>query len=164
MFSSIPDNLNRGIHSFNMFWQSVLACVMVTLVLNIIGVVVASLTLSVLGGILVVTGVVALQAEYVRQQFISATKKEFVKYLPQIAEEQSQYIYEAVKKCFDTYEEQVCDRVKADINSRKAELDSLLTQKQSREIDILAETKRLKDLEADILYQLQQIELVGGFL
>jgi hypothetical protein len=58
----------------------------------------------------------------------------------------------------------VCDRVKADINSRKAELDSLLAQKQSREIDILAETKRLKDLEADILSQLQQIELVGGFL
>ncbi len=164
MFSSIPDNLNRGIHSFNMFWQSVLACVMVTLVLNIIGVVFASLTLSVFAGILLVTGVVSLQAEYVRQQFISATKKEFVKYLPQIAEEQSQYICTAVRKCFETYEEQVCDRVNADINSRKAELDSLLAQKQSREIDILAETKRLKDLEADILSQLQQIESVGGCL
>jgi hypothetical protein len=54
--------------------------------------------------------------------------------------------------------------VNADINSRKAELDSLLAQKQSREIDILAETKRLKDLEAPILSQWQQIELVGGFL
>ena len=50
------------------------------------------------GGVLIFSIFVALQAEYVRQQFISATKTEFVKYLPQIAEEQSQYIYEAVKK------------------------------------------------------------------
>ncbi|NJK66272.1 MAG: dynamin [Microcoleus sp. SU_5_3] len=164
MFSFIPDKLNRGIYSFSMFWQSVLSCVMVTLVLNIIRVIFASLTLSVLGGILVFAGAVALQAEYVRQQFISTTKKEFVKHLPQIADEQSQYICEAVRKCFDTYEEQVYDRVTADINSRKAELDSLLVQKQFREIDIQAETKRLKDLEVDILSQLQQIEFLGGFL
>jgi GTPase SAR1 family protein len=164
MFASIPDNLNRGIHSFNMFWQSVLACVMVTLVLNIIGVIFASLTLSVLGGILLVTGAVALQAEYVRQQFISATKQEFVKCLPEIAEIQSQYICEAVWKCFDTYEEQVGYRVNADINSRKIELDSLLAQKQSSEIDIQVETKRLKDLEAVLLSQLQELEFVGGFL
>ena len=89
-------------------------------------------------------GVVTFQADYVCRQFIETTKKEFTKYLPQIAEEQEQPIQQAVKKCFDVYEEQVSDRINADINSRKAELDNLLKQKESQEIDREVETQRLK--------------------
>lgn len=163
-FGAIPDSLNRGIGSFNMFWQSVLSCVCVTLVIQMIGIIFASLTLSVLGGILAGIGVIAIQAEYVRQQFISATKKEFTKYLPQIAEEQWQTIFEAVQKCFDVYENQVSDRINADINSRQAELNNLLLQKQLQEIDREAETLRLKTAESEILSHLQQLDFVRASL
>lgn len=163
-FGAIPDSLNRGIGSFNMFWQSVLSCVCVTLVLQAIGIIFASLTLSVLGEILAGIGVIAIQAEYVRQQFIAATKKEFTKYQPQIAEEQQQTIFEAVQKCFDVYENQVSDRINADINSRQAELNNLLLQKQLQEIDREAETLRLKTAESTLLSRLRQIDLVRASL
>jgi GTPase SAR1 family protein len=160
VFGSIPDSMNRGIGSFNRFWQSVLSCVCVTLVLQAIGLVFASITLSVLGGIALGIGVVGVQAELVRQQFIAATKKEFTKYLPEIAESQWQTVYDSVQKCFEVYENQVSDRINADINSRQAELNNLLTQKQSREINRSAETQRLKNLETAILSDLQDIQFI----
>jgi hypothetical protein len=53
----------------------------------------------------------------------------------------------------------------ADINSRKAELDNLLEQKESREINCQAESERLKKLDADVSIQSQNIEsLYQGFL
>jgi hypothetical protein len=59
----------------------------------------------------------------------------------------------------------VSDRMNADINSRKAELDNLLEQKESREINCQAEAERLKKLEADVSVQSQSIEsLYQGFL
>lgn len=163
-FGAIPDSLNQGIRSFNMFWQSVLFYACVSLVLQMVGIVFASLTLSVLGVILAGIGGIAIQAEYVRQQFIATTKKEFTKYLPQIAEEQQPTIFEAVQKCFDVYENQVSDRINADINSRQAELNNLLMQKQLQEIDREAETLRLKTAESEILSHLQQLDLVRASL
>lgn len=65
MFSSIPDNLNGAIRSFSTFWQSVLFYACVTLVLQIIGLIFASLTLSFLGAVLAGVGVVAFQTDYV---------------------------------------------------------------------------------------------------
>lgn len=160
VFGAVPDTLNKGIGSFNMFWQSVFSCVCATLVLQAIGVLFAGITLSFLGAVLTGMGVVGLQAEYVRRQFIEATKKEFSKYLPQIAEEQGRSIYQSVIQCFDVYEKQAIERFNADINSRKAELDNLLEQKQSREIDFQAETKRLQTLESEIISHLRQIEVL----
>ena len=53
----------------------------------------------------------------------------------------------------------------ADINSRKAELDNLLEQKEFREINCQAESERLKKLDADVSVQSQSIEsLYQGFL
>ncbi|WP_411675277.1 hypothetical protein [Dulcicalothrix desertica] len=109
-----------------------------------------------LGGI----GVVALQAEYVRRTLINATRKEFAKHLPQIAEEQWRPIFEGVQQCFNDYANLIGTRINSDINSRKQELDNLLKQKQSHEIDIKAEAKRLKDLEIEIQSQVKQIHLV----
>lgn len=58
------------------------------------------------------------------------------------------------------YREQAIDRFNTDINSRKAELDNLLEQKQSREIDFKAETERLRALEGEIISHLRQIEIL----
>jgi len=105
-------------------------------------------------------GVGALQAEQARQEVIKATKKEFVKYLPQLSQEQQEPIRQAVKDCFDTYEREVIQRLNDDIKSRQAELDNLLEQKESREINRQTELKRLRGLDADILAECRQVESV----
>jgi GTPase SAR1 family protein len=160
VFGAIPDSMNRGINSFNYFWVRVFAIVAASLILQFAAILFAGITLPVLGAILGGIGVVALQAEYVRRTLINATRKEFAKHLPQIAEEQWRPIFEGVQQCFNDYANLIGTRINSDINSRKQELDNLLKQKQSHEIDIKAEAKRLKDLEIEIQSQIKQIDLV----
>ncbi|MBD2055992.1 dynamin family protein [Oculatella sp. FACHB-28] len=104
-------------------------------------------------------GVGALQANDARKQFAKAIKKELVKHLPQIAQEQWQPIYSAVQECFDSYDREVAKRIDEDIQSRKAELDNLLQQKETREINRDAELARLRSLEATIADQSQRVEV-----
>ncbi|MBD1871166.1 dynamin family protein [Cyanobacteria bacterium FACHB-471] len=104
-------------------------------------------------------GVGALQANDARKQFAKAIKKELVKHLPQIAQEQWQPIYSAVQECFDSYDREVAKRIDEDIQSRKAELDNLLQQKDTREINRDAELARLRSLEATIADQSQRVEV-----
>lgn len=103
-------------------------------------------------------GVGALQADQARKDFIKATKKEFVKSLPQLADSQWQQIYNVVEQCFDEYESEVMKRVNNDIKSRKAELDNLVVQKKSQEIDNSAELSRLNSLDGEVRSQLKTIE------
>ncbi|BAY25875.1 hypothetical protein NIES2100_56830 [Calothrix sp. NIES-2100] len=103
-------------------------------------------------------GVGFLQADQARKELVKTTKKELVKYLPQVAHEQSQTVYDAVKECFDSYEREVSRRINDDITSRKSELDNLLKQKATREINRESELKRLKNLQENVIEQLQKIE------
>ncbi len=105
-------------------------------------------------------GVGALQVDQARKELIKVTKKEFVKYLPQLAQEQWQPINQVVKDCFDAYEREAIKRVNDDIKSRKAELDNLLEQKESREINRDMELKRLLRLEDQVYAELRSIESV----
>ena len=131
-----------------------------TILASLTGIVLGPLYLALLG-----MGGGVLQADGARKQLVKAAKKELVKYLPQVAQEQWQPIHDAVKECFDVYGREVSDRMNADINSQKAELDNLLEQKESREINCQAESERLKKLEADVSAQSQNIEsLYQGFL
>ncbi|NJS11921.1 MAG: dynamin [Microcoleus sp. CSU_2_2] len=109
-------------------------------------------------------GVGAVQADRARKELIEATKKEFVKYLPQLAQEQYDLIHQTVNKCFEDYDREVIKRLNNDINSRKAELDNLLAQKESREINCETELKRLKNIDADVYSELQSIESVYQYL
>jgi GTPase SAR1 family protein/FtsZ-binding cell division protein ZapB len=113
-----------------------------------------------LGIALLGLGIGAVQADQARQELIKATKKEFVKYLPKIAQEQWTPINQAVKDCFDAYEHEVAKRVNNDIKARKAELDNLLKQKGFQEFNQDAELKRLKSLDADVLTQYRSIEFI----
>ncbi len=119
-----------------------------------------SLITGPIGLMLLSLGVGAVQTDQARQELIKATKKEFVKYLPQLAQEQWQPINQGVKDCFDAYEREVNKRVNDDIKSRKAELQNLLQQKESREINRETELKRLKQLDSDVLSQCQTIESI----
>ncbi|WP_432808579.1 dynamin family protein [Pantanalinema sp. GBBB05] len=108
--------------------------------------------------ILISLGVGALQADHARQEFTKALKKELVKYLPQMAQEQWQPIYSAVQECFDVYEREVIKRVNDDIQSRRAELDNLVKQKESHEINRQAELTRLRNVETTIGNECQDLE------
>ncbi len=131
-----------------------------TILASITGIVLGPLYLALVG-----MGVGILQADGARKELVKAAKKELVKYLPQVAQEQWQPIHDAVKECFDVYDREVGDRMNDDINSRKAELDNLLAQKESRQIDYQAELERLKKLDTDVAAQSQSIESVyQGFL
>ena len=105
-------------------------------------------------------GVGAVQAEQARQELIKATKKELVKYLPQIAQKQWAPINQTVKDCFDAYEREITKRVNNDIKARKAELENLLKQKGTQEFNQEVELKRLKSLDADVLTQYRSIDFI----
>ena len=112
------------------------------------------------GVLLLGLGVGALQAEQARKELIKATKKEFVKYLPQLAQEQWEPVHQVVKDCFDAYNLEVTKRINDDIKSRQSELDNLLDRKQSCEINRDAELKRLQSLDTDVLAEYKHLESV----
>jgi hypothetical protein len=101
-----------------------------------------------------------VQADQARQELVKTAKKELVKYLPQVANEQWLPVHDAVKECFDVYEREVTKRIDDDIQARKAELDNLLKQKESYELDRGVEVERLKKLEADVSSEIRSIETV----
>ena len=130
IFFGVPDSVNGVIDSFNTFWQTVLASICITIGLRVMGILFTSVTLNIFGAILLGFGTVALQAEYVRRQFLDLTKKEFIKYLPQIVESQKPLVYSAIQRCFDTYEEQIIGKIDLDLESRQLELANLAEQKK----------------------------------
>lgn len=119
---------------------------------------VTGIFLGPIGFALLGLGVGVLQADGARKELVKTAKKELVKYLPQVAQEQSINVYNAVKECFDAYEKEVSQRIQDDIAARKSELDNLLKQKESREINRDEELKRFQDLESDIFAQLKNVE------
>jgi replication fork clamp-binding protein CrfC len=119
---------------------------------------VTGIFLGPIGFALLGLGVGILQADQARKELVKTAKKELIKYLPQVANEQAPIVYDAVKECFSTYEKEVSQRINDDINSRKSELDNLLQQKKTREINRETEFKRFKNLQENIIQQLQKIE------
>jgi replication fork clamp-binding protein CrfC len=120
----------------------------------------AAAILGPLGLALLGLGVGLFQADHARKELLKAAKKELVKYLPKVASEQWLTVHNAVKECFDVYEREVFKRVNDDIESRKAELDNLLKQKESYEVNREMEAQRLKKLEVDISSESAKIETV----
>ena len=105
-------------------------------------------------------GIGVVQADQARKELVKAAKKELVKYLPQVAKEQSPKVAEAIKECFDVYEREIATRMNDDIQARKAELDNLVKQKESIEINQVAEIKRLQKLAQDISTESDKIETI----
>jgi GTPase SAR1 family protein len=112
---------------------------------SIFGLILGPITLALIG-----LGVGILQTDHARRELARATKREMVKHLPQFAQEQWQPVYNTVQDTFDRYETEIADRINDDIQSRQAELDNLLKQKESRELDRDAETFRLRSLQAKL--------------
>ncbi len=103
-------------------------------------------------------GLGGFSAEMARRKVVQTMKEELIKLLPQIAQEQSFQVYQTVKECFDTYQQEVVKRMNDDIQSRKIELDALVQQKEDHEINQQAEERRLNLLDNDVLTQLHDVE------
>ncbi|MEM6598897.1 MAG: dynamin family protein [Cyanobacteria bacterium P01_C01_bin.69] len=131
-------------------WQSILANFLVTSTVVLIGGTLFGAIFGPVGILLAGFGVGAFQLDHARKELAKAMKKELVKHLPKLANEQWQPVYDGVQACFDRYEEEVMGRIEQDICDRKAELANLVSQKESREIDRDAEVARLEKAETDI--------------
>jgi replication fork clamp-binding protein CrfC len=110
---------------------------------SIFGIILGPISIALIG-----LGIGALQADHARNELARVTKQELVKHLPQVAQQQWQPIFNSVQDCFDKYETEVMQRINDDIRSRQAELDNLLKQKESREINREAEMNRLQVVRA----------------
>ena len=145
-------------------WQDILLNTIATIGIG-------TILLAISGGILapVVLGVVglglgALQVEKRRQKLLQCTKTELLKQLPQVAQEQWQPIYDAVKECFTLYEREVMERIDDDIKSLKAELHNLLSQKKSGQVKVEEELTRLRELESKVLKERDRLESTFEYL
>lgn len=131
-------------------WKNILLNLITVIGVGSIITAVTGIVLGPVGLALLGLGVGVLQADQARKELVKATKKELMKYLPKVADEQRQNIYDAIKECFDSYEKEVSDRINDDIDSRKAELSNLLAQKEEGEINRDAELERLKKLDMNV--------------
>ncbi|MGD1705168.1 dynamin family protein [Dapis sp. BLCC M229] len=139
-------------------WKNILLnLVTVAGIGTIIGTI-TGITLGPVGLALLGLGVGVMQADQAKKQLVQVTKKELVKHLPQVAQEQWQPVYDAIKECFDSYEQEVSERINDDIQSRQSELDNLVKQKEEREINRGEELARFEQLEKDISSEYEKVE------
>jgi len=108
-----------------------------------------------LGIALTSLGIGAIQTNYARDELIKATKKEFVKTLPAIAQEQKDIIRDTIEECFDNYNREVTKRIDEDIKARKAELNNLTEQRDT--FDRTEEVKSLQTLNRKVAATYQEI-------
>jgi GTPase SAR1 family protein len=164
MILGIPDVFNATAASFSYFWQPVfqfaLAYFFLYLFRYVFFVLIYGIAPTLMMSVFTGMGLVAVQAEVVRQTFLEKTKQAFAKLLPEQAEQQAPLVVQALQRCFDTYETTIMAQINDDILARRAELDNLLTQKEAHQVDAAAEVARLKTLEVELTDTLAQIAQV----
>ena len=92
-----------------------------------------------------------------KETFIANVNSTLIKQLSEIADTQYDLIYSSVGKKFDPYLE-VVDKMNNDICSQRQQLNSLLEQKKTKEIDVDNEEKRLNQLKQEITQLSQQVK------
>jgi GTPase SAR1 family protein len=139
---------------FNAILLNIFAAAGITIIAaSVFGVILGPIALALVG-----LGLGAFQADQARQELTKITKRELLKHLPQIAQHYQPDIINAVNECFDTYEQEVTSRLQEDIRHRQQELDHLLQQKASQEMNREAEMQRLYNLETAVAAGCTQIE------
>ncbi len=141
-------------------WKNILLNLVTVAGVGTIIATITGITLGPVGLALLGLGVGVMQADQAKKQLVQVAKKELVKHLPQVAQEQWQPVYDAIKECFDSYEQEVSERIDDDIQSRQSELDNLVKQKEEREINRGEELARFEQLETDVLSEYEKIETI----
>ena len=99
-----------------------------------------------------------VQLRQAKKKLVKLAREEMKKELPKIAKTEKMNVYNSIMEIFKNFEDGVIDRINADIVSRKEELEGLLAQKSSQEIDKTAEVARLNTLDSEILAQWNTVE------
>ncbi|MBE9141124.1 dynamin family protein [Nodosilinea sp. LEGE 07088] len=139
-------------------WRQVLMNLVGATAITITFALLTDIFLGPIGMALAGLGLSSWTAEQARRKVLATMKAELSNSLPQVAQEQSFVVYQVVKECFETYQQDVVKRMNEDITARKTELSELIKQKESREIDREAETQRLNQLDDLVLAQSHQVE------
>jgi esterase/lipase len=95
-------------------------------------------------------GLGGLSAEMTRRKVVNTMKDELVKLLPKIASEQSPHVYKLVKNGFENYQQQVIQKINEDIQSQRKEINELIKQKETYEINREIEIQRLQNLRNNV--------------
>jgi hypothetical protein len=139
-------------------WRQVLMNLVGATAITLTFALVTDIFLGPLGMALAGLGLGSWTTEQARRKVLTTMKTELSHLLPQVAQEQSFVVYQVVKECFETYQQDVVKRMNADIAARKIELSDLIKQKESREIDRDGEIQRLNQLDDQVLAQSHQVE------
>ena len=141
-------------------WKNIMLNFIAVLGIGSIITAITGLALGPIGFALLGLGIGVLQADRSRQELVKVARKELVKYLPQVAQEQTPKVREAIEECFVTYEREITSRMNDDINSRKAELANLIERKETVEINQTTEIERLQSLENTVTSEASKIESI----
>ncbi|MEM9274901.1 MAG: dynamin family protein [Cyanobacteria bacterium P01_F01_bin.143] len=99
-----------------------------------------------------------VQLRQAKKKLVKLAREEMKKKLPGIAKAEKMKVYNSIMEIFKNFEDGVIKRINSDILSRKTELDDLLAQKSSKEIDKTAEVARLHHLDSQILAQWNTVD------
>jgi GTPase SAR1 family protein len=138
-------------------WRQVLMNLVGATAITIVFTLLTDIVLGPIGMALAGLGLGSWTTEQTRRKVLATMKTELSNLLPQVAQEQSFVVYQVVKECFETYQQDVVKRMNEDIAARRTELSELIKQKESREIDREAETQRLNQLDDQVLAQSHQV-------
>jgi GTPase SAR1 family protein len=139
-------------------WRQVLMNLVGATAITITFALLTDIFLGPLGMALAGLGLGSWTTEQARRKVLTTMKQELTNLLPQVAQEQSFVVYQVVKECFETYQQDVVKRMNEDIAARKTELSDLVKQKESCEIDRDGEIQRLNQLDDQVLAQSHQVE------
>jgi GTPase SAR1 family protein len=139
-------------------WRQVLMNLVGATAITLVFTLLTDIVLGPIGMALAGLGLGSWTTEQARRKVLTTMKEELGNLLPQVAQEQSFVVYQVVKECFETYQQDVVKRMNEDIAARKTELSELIKQKESREIDRDGEVNRLNQLDNQVLGQSHQVE------
>ena len=142
-------------------WKSLVGQFVTTLVTNLVLIYGAGAILGPIGIALVSLGAGTVQLRLARNQLVKTAKEEMKKNFPSIANAEKSKVYKFVKEIFEHFENEVTQTIDNDIKSRKGELEELLAQKESQEIDNKEEVARLNLLDRQVFSQWNTIETIS---
>ncbi|MBD2339099.1 dynamin family protein [Calothrix sp. FACHB-156] len=141
-------------------WKNILLNYIAAMGVNTITSSITGVFLGPIGLALLGMGIGFVQADQARQKLVQTTQKELMKYLPKVSEEYIPQIRQGIEECFNTYEREVIEQINQDITQRRTELDNLLQQKATHEINWQTESQRLQAVATKIYQQVQQVDQI----
>ncbi|MEL7078732.1 MAG: dynamin family protein [Cyanobacteria bacterium J06582_2] len=139
-------------------WKNILVNWLAVIGISSFLIIFTGILINPIGIALTSLGVGAIQADRARQELLKATKAEFVKNLPTIAQKQQSTIKEIIEDCFNNYHRQVIQRIEADIAARQAELDTLLVEQENQGEQRQTEIQQLQNLLSKVSSAYTELE------